>query len=123
MGDIPLRTKLAFYSWLTLLLITMATFAAGLSGHIVALAAGPWISLRTQAVIHATIPVILTAVKFVTVPLLLLLTPFARHHPTFKSWQRWSKVQLLRLEAAAKVPAALVKALFVRVKSLFCRPR
>jgi hypothetical protein len=51
--------------------LTLGTFAAGLLGHIAIFAAGPWLSLKTQAAIHAAIPVILTAVKFVTLPLLL----------------------------------------------------
>jgi hypothetical protein len=96
--DPSLKSRIAFYSWLALLLLTLGTFAAGLLGHIVIFAAGPWLSLKTQAAIHAAIPVILTAVKFVTLPLLLLLTPFARRHPTFKSWESWSKANLLRLE-------------------------
>jgi hypothetical protein len=109
------------------MLLTLGTFAAGLLGHIVIFAAGPWLSLKTQAAIHAAIPVIaihaaipviLTAVKFVTLPL-LLLAPFARRHPTFKSWESWSKANPLRMERAAQLPAALVKALFIRAKSLF----
>src|SRR5262245_4055334 len=98
------RTKLAFSLWLTLLLISLATFALGISGHIVTLLAAPWLTLKTHAAIHASIPVFLTAVKFVTVPLLLVLTPFARHHRTFQSWTRWSKVKFQQLEDALKIP-------------------
>jgi hypothetical protein len=75
MSDSPLKMKLAFYSWLGLLLITLGTFTAGFLGHFVTLIAAPWLSLGTQAAIHAAIPVLLTAVKFVTVPLLLVLVP------------------------------------------------
>lgn len=114
-----IRTKVAFYLWLTLLLISLATFALGFSGHIVALLAAPWLSYKTEAAIHAAIPVILTAVKFVTVPLLLLLTPFARHHPTFQSWTKWSKAKFLQLEEAAKIPWHVAKAIFLRAKSLW----
>jgi hypothetical protein len=116
-----LRTRVAFYIWLALLLISLATFALGISGHIVTLLAAPWLTLRTQATIHATIPVLLTAVKFVTVPLLLLLTPFARHHRTFKSWTRWSKSKFQQLEGAFKIPWRLVKAIFLRIKLLWSR--
>jgi hypothetical protein len=112
------RTKLAFYAWLALLLISLATFALGISGHIVTLLAAPWLSLKTQAKIHASIPVLLTAVKFVTVPLLLLLTPFARHNPTFRSWANWSKSKFQQLEGIIKIPA---QALFARAKSLWSR--
>jgi hypothetical protein len=35
MTDTSLKTKLAFYLWLGLLLITLGTFAAGLFGHFV----------------------------------------------------------------------------------------
>jgi hypothetical protein len=86
-----LWTRLAFYAWLGLLFITLATYAAGISGHILAVLAAPWISLKTQALVHTSIPVVLTVVKFVTVPLLVLLTPFAHHHPTFHSWEDWGK--------------------------------
>jgi hypothetical protein len=110
------RTKLAFYAWLALLLISLATFALGISGHIVTVLAAPWLSLKTQAKIHASIPVLLTAVKFVTVPLLLLLTPFARHHPTFRAWTRWSKSKFRQLEGIIKIPA---QAVFARAKSLW----
>jgi hypothetical protein len=116
-----LRTRLAFYTWLTLLLISLATFALGISGHIVTLLAAPWLPLKTQAAIHAGIPVFLTAVKFVTVPLLLLLTPFARHHRTFIGWTKWSKAKFLQLEEAAKIPWHAAKAGFLRVKSLWLR--
>ena len=98
MSDSPLKMKLAFYSWLGLLLITLGTFTAGLLGHFVTLIAAPWLSLGTQAAIHAAIPVLLTAVKFVTVPLLLVLVPFARRHPTFRSWTNWSKARFRQLE-------------------------
>ncbi len=121
MRDPSLKTKLAFYSWLGLLLITLGTFAAGLFGHFVALIAAPWLSLRTQAAIHATIPVLLTAVKFVTVPLFLVLTPFARRHPTFRSWTGWSKAKFRQLERILRVPLSLAKALFLRAKSMFLR--
>ena len=120
--DSSLKTKLAFYSWLALLLITLGTFAAGLFGHFVTLIAAPWLSLRTQAAIHAAIPVLLTAVKFVTVPLLLLLTPFARRHPTFRSWTGWSKAKFRQLERIVCIPWSLAKALFLRAISMFlCR--
>ena len=72
-GVAVIGTQIAFYIWLTLLLASLATFALGILGHIVALLAAPWLSLLTEATIHATIPIFLTAVKFVTVPLLLLL--------------------------------------------------
>jgi hypothetical protein len=114
-----IRTRVAFYLWLALLLISLATFALGLSGHIVTLLAAPWLTLRTQAAIHAAIPVFLTAVKFVTVPLLVLLTPFARHHRTFKSWTRWSTVKFRQLEEALKTPWHVAKAIFLRAKSLW----
>jgi hypothetical protein len=52
-----------------LLLISLSTFAVGFSGHVVALLAAPWLSLKTQATIHAGISAVMTAVKFVTVPL------------------------------------------------------
>ena len=80
--------------------------------------AAPWLSLKTQAMIHASIPVLLTAVKFVTVPLLLLLTPFARHYPTFSAWTNWSKSKFQRLEGIIKIPA---KAVFAWTKSLWAR--
>jgi hypothetical protein len=112
-------TRLAFYLWLALLLISLATFALGLSGHVVTLLAAPWLTLKTQAAIHAAIPVFLTAVKFVTVPLLLLLTPFASRHHTFKAWTRWSKAKFQQLEEAAKIPWRVAKAGFLRVKSLW----
>jgi hypothetical protein len=121
MSDWSLKTKIAFYAWLALLLISLATFAAGLSGHVATLLAGPWLSLKTQAAIHAGISVFLTAVKFVTVPLLLVLTPFARHHPTFEEWTDWGKARFRKLEAIAKAPFALARAQFRRVKSLFSR--
>jgi hypothetical protein len=95
-----------------LLLASLATFALGILGHIVTLLAAPWLSLLTQATIHATIPVFLTAVKFVTVQLLLLLTPFARHHKTFKSWTNWSKAKSQRLWEIVKTPWRLVKAVY-----------
>ena len=121
MRDSSLKTKLAFYSWLALLLITLGTFAAGLFGHFVTLIAAPWLSLRTQAAIHATIPILLTAVKFVTVPLFLLLTPLASRHPTFRSWTGWSKAKFRQLERILRVPLSLAKALFLRAKSRFLR--
>ena len=121
MRDSSLKTKLAFYLWLALLLITLGTFAAGLFGHFVTLIAAPWLSLRTQAAIHATIPVLLTAVKFVTVPLFLLLTPLASRHPTFRSWTGWSKAKFRQLERILRVPWSLAKALFLRAKSMFLR--
>jgi len=116
-----LRTRLAFYIWLTLLLISLATFALGISGHIVTLLAAPWLTLKTQAAIHASIPVFLTAVKFVTVPLLVLLTPFARHHRTFRAWTRWSKAKFQQLEEAASIPWHAAKAIFLRAKLLWLR--
>ena len=116
-----LKTRLAFYLWLALLLISLATFALGLAGHLVTLLAAPWLALKTQAAIHATIPVLLTAVKFVTVPLLLLLTPFARHHRTFKSWTNWSKAKFRQLEEVLKIPWYLIKAIYRRAKSLWSR--
>lgn len=109
-GVAVIVTQIAFYTWLTLLLASLATFALGILGHIVTLLAAPWLSLLTQATIHATIPVLLTAVKFVTVPLLLLLTPFARHHKTFKSWTSWSKARFYQLGEVVKTPWRLVKA-------------
>jgi hypothetical protein len=121
MSDWSLKTNIAFYAWLALLLISLATFAAGLSGHVVTLLAGPWLSLKSQAAIHTGISVVMTAVKFVTVPLALVLTPFARHHPTFEEWTDWSKARLRELEAIAKAPFALALAQFRRVKSLFLR--
>ena len=121
--DTSLKTKLAFYLWLGLLLITLGTFAAGLFGHFVAVIAAPWLSLGTQAIIHTAIPVLLTAVKFVTVPLLLLLVPFAHRHPTFRSWTDWSKAKFNQLEQNLQIPWSFAKALFMRAKSLFRRPR
>jgi hypothetical protein len=85
----------------------------------VTLLAAPWLTLRTEASIQAAIPVVLTVVKFVTVPLLLLLTPFARRHPTFTSWENWSKANLHKLERIVKIPWNTAKSLFFRVKSLF----
>lgn len=120
-SDLSLKTRVAFYLWLSLLLISLATFALGLTGHVLALIAAPWLSLKTEAAIHATIPVLLTAVKFVTVPLLLLLTPFARHYPTFQSWTSWSKAKLHRLEGLLTIPWYLVKSLFLRLKSIWFR--
>jgi hypothetical protein len=122
MSDRSLRTKIAFYLWLGLLLISLATFAVGISGHIVALIGAPWISAKTQVEIHAGIPVFLTAVKFVTVPVLLVLTPFARHHPTFEGWTDWSADRFRELEAVAKLPFIFVKKQFCRVKSWFSHP-
>ena len=113
-----MRTKLAFYAWLALLLFDLATFALGISGHIVTILAAPWLSLKTQAIIHTSIPVLLTAVKFATVPLLLLLTPFARHYPTFRSWTNWSKSKFQQVEGIIKIPA---KAVFAWAKSLWAR--
>jgi hypothetical protein len=112
-----LSTKLAFYAWLSLLLTSLGTFAVGISGHIVALLAAPWLSFTTQAMIHASIPVFLTAVKVVTVPLLLVLTPFASHHPTFISWSHWSKTKFTQLEGVVKGPWLFVKKIVIRVKS------
>jgi hypothetical protein len=120
-SDASLKTRVAFFLWLTLLLISLATLALGLSGHIVALLAAPWLSLKTEAAIHATIPVLLTAVKFVTVPLLLLLTPFARHYPTFKSWTNWSNAKFHQLEGVLKIPWHLAKAVYLRPRSLWLR--
>ncbi len=119
MDEPSLKTKLAFQAWRALLLISLGTFVLGFSGHIVTILAAPWLALKTQAAIHASIPVLLTAVKFVTVPLLVLLTPFAHFHPTFKSWERWGKQLMIRLEHAASVPWEFVKNLFRRAKSLF----
>jgi hypothetical protein len=107
--------RLAFYAWLTLLLISLATFALGISGHIVTILAAPWISLKVQALIHTSIPVLLTAVKFVTVPLLLLLTPFAHHHPTFHSWTDWSKAKFHQLESIVRIPTRWIKSLWLRL--------
>src|SRR5208337_1076829 len=119
MSDWSLKTKIAFYAWLALLLISLGTFAAGLLGHVMALLAGPWLSLKTEAAIHTGIPVFLTVVKFVTVPLLLVLTPFARHHHTFESWTDWSGHKLRQLEGLAKMPFVFVKRQFGRAGSLF----
>jgi hypothetical protein len=113
MSDKSLKTRIAFYAWLTLLLASLATFAIGISGHIVAILAVPWLSLKTQAFIHTGIPVFLTAVKFVTVPLLVALTPFARHHSTFESWVDWSKKRFHQLEG----PVRPVKKWFAHVWS------
>ena len=121
MSDSPLKMKLAFYSWLGLLLITLGTFTAGLLGHFVTLIAAPWLSLGTQAAIHAAIPVLLTAVKFVTVPLLLVLVPFARRHPTFRSWTNWSKARFRQLEQILRIPWSLAKARFLQAISMFLR--
>ena len=121
MTDTSLKTKLAFYLWLGLLLITLGTFVAGLLGHLVTVIAAPWLSLGTQAIIHAVIPVLLTAVKFVTVPPLLLLVPFAHCHPTFRSWTDWSKAKFNQLEHILKIPWSLAKAIVMRAKSLFRR--
>jgi hypothetical protein len=110
---------LAFHLWRALLLISLGTFALGLIVHVVALLAAPWLSLRTEATIQAAVPVVLTVVKFVTVPLLLLLTPFARRHPTFAYWENWSKANLRKLERIVKIPWNTAKSLFFRVKSLF----
>jgi hypothetical protein len=116
-----LKTRLAFHLWRALLLVSFATFALGLSGHITALIAAPWLSLRTQVAIHATIPVILTSVKFVTVPLLVLLTPFAHRHADFKAWERWSKTSFNRLERELKFSCCPVKALFLGIKLTWLR--
>lgn len=118
---LSVKVRVAFYLWLALLLISLATFAVGLLGHVITLLAAPWLKFKTQAAIHATIPVLLTAVKFVTVPLLLLLTPFARHHPTFQSWTDWSKVKFHQLEHVLNIPWRAIKALFLRAKSLWSR--
>jgi hypothetical protein len=118
MSDSSLKTRIAFYLWLTLLLISLATFAIGISGHIITLLGAPWITLKTQALIHSGIPVFLTAVKFVTVPLLVALTPFARHHHTFESWTHWSAEKFRQLENLVKGPFLFVKAKFC---SLFSR--
>jgi hypothetical protein len=115
MSDSSLKTRIAFYLWLALLLISLATFAVGISGHIVTLLGAPWIALKTQVLIHSSIPFILTAVKFVTVPLLLALTPFARHHHTFESWTDWSSKQFHRLDK----PFSYVK---TRLRRWFSRP-
>jgi hypothetical protein len=117
MSDRSMKTKIAFYAWLWLLLASLATFAVGLSGHIVALLAWPWLSLKAQAEIHTGIPVFLTAVKFVTVPVLVVLTPFARHHPTFEGWTEWSKKKFERIEGLGKLPYTFVKGLFAGRKS------
>jgi hypothetical protein len=119
MGEPSLKTRLAFHAWRTLLLISLGTFAAGLLGHILTILAAPWLKLSTQAAIHASIPVLLTAVKFVTVPLLLLLTPFAHRHPTFQSWEQWGKDHMKNIEHAASIPWNMVKSVFRRAKSIF----
>jgi hypothetical protein len=116
-----LRTRVAFYIWLALLLISLATFALGISGHIVTLLAAPWLKLKTQAAIHTSIPIVLSAVKIVTVPLLVVLTPFARHHRTFRSWTTWSTEKFRQLEEAAKIPLHAVKTGFLHAKSLWLR--
>ena len=108
-------THLAFYAWLALLLISLATFALGVSGHIVTLLLAPWLSLKTQAIIHASIPVLLTAVKIVTVPILLLLTPFASRHPTFRYWTNWSKSKVQRLEGIVSIPYQAAKSVWARL--------
>ena len=115
--DLTLKTKVAFYLWLWLLLLSLGTFAAGISGHAITLAAAFWLSLETQVAIHATIPVVLTAVKVVTVPLLLLLTPFASQHPTFQGWSNWSKAKFAQLEGVFKGPWLFFKKVVLRVKS------
>ena len=114
MSDLSMKTRIAFYAWLWVLLITLGTFALGLSGHVVALLAWPWLSLKSQAEIHTGIPVFLTAVKFVTVPVLVVLTPFARHHPTFEGWTDWSRDRFQNLETAAKWPYTFVKKRFMQ---------
>ncbi len=105
-----IMTSLSFYIWLTLLLASIATFALGLLGHIVTLLAAPWLPFRIEAAIQAAIPVLLTAVKLVTVPLLLLLSPFARHHNTFKFWSNWSKAKFHQLGDLITMPWRLLKA-------------
>jgi hypothetical protein len=55
------------------------------------------------------------------VPILLVLTPFARHHRTFRSWTKWSKLKFEQLEEAAKIPWHAVKAGFQSLKSLWLR--
>ena len=109
---VSLKTELAFYLWLVLLLGSLATFALGLLGHIVTLLAAPWLSLRTEATIHATIPILLTAVKIVTVPLLIFLTPFARHHKTFKSWTNWIKDKYHQALELMETPRRLVQPIY-----------
>jgi hypothetical protein len=89
----------------------------------VTLIAAPWLSLGTQAAIHAAIPVLLTAVKFVTVPLLLVLVPFARRHPTFRSWTNWSKARFGQLEQILRIPWSLAKARFLRAIIFLRRER
>ena len=107
-------TSLSFYIWLTVLLADLATFALGILGHIVILFAAPWLPLRTEVTIQAAIPVLLTAVKLVTIPLLLLLTPFARHHDTFKFWSNWAKAKFHRLGDPITIPWRLLKAAYWR---------
>lgn len=114
-----MKTLVAFHSWRALLLISLGTFAVGISGHVVAFLAAPWLPLKTQAFIHGGIPVLLTVVKFVTVPLLLVLTPFARHHPTFEAWENWGKEQFHRLEKAAAIPWNIIKGTFKRFVGFF----
>jgi hypothetical protein len=121
MSDSSLKTKLAFYIWLGVLLASLFTFALGLFLHVLTLMAAPWLSLKTQAIIHGAIPVFLTAVKFVTVPILVLLTPFARHHATFRSWASWSRAKVRKLQRGAKVPWNLAKAVFFRAKATLLR--
>ena len=100
--------------------VVLGTFALGILGHIVTLLAAPWLAFKTQAIIHASIPVLLTAVKFVTVPLALLLTPFASRHPTFRAWTDWSKSRLQQLEGIIKIPA---QAVLEWARSLWARVR
>jgi hypothetical protein len=119
MDEPSFKTRLAFQAWRALLLISVGTFVLGFSGHIITLLAAPFLTLKTQAAIHASIPVLLTAVKFVTVPLLVILTPFAHHHPTFQSWERWGKRLMIRLEHMAKIPWEFAKRLFHRAVSIF----
>ena len=123
MRNSSFKTKLAFYSWLALLLITLGTFAAGLVGHFVTLIAAPWLSLRTQAAIHAIIPVLLTAVKLATVPLLLVLVPFARRHPTFRSWTNWSKSKFRQLEQFFGFHGLLLRRAFCEQNPYICVAR
>jgi hypothetical protein len=114
-----MKTMVAFHSWRALLVISLGTFALGISGHIVAILAAPWLPLKTQVFIHGGIPAFLTVVKFITVPLLLVLTPFARHHPTFEAWEEWGKKQFHRLEKAAAIPLRMLKASFFRLVQFF----
>jgi hypothetical protein len=114
-----MKTLVAFHSWRALLVISLGTFVLGISGHIVAILAAPWLPLSTQVFIHGGIPALLTVVKFITVPLLLILTPFARHHPTFEAWEEWGKKQFHRLEEAAAIPWRFVKASYFRFLQFF----